>query len=436
MTATTGSTATDTSTTDIPTAETGAGALLADLGYTAADQRRLHETYRYLHAHPELSMQEHATAGYLLGRLTELGLETFTCGGTGVVGVLRNGDGPVVGFRADTDGLPIGENTGLDYASTATGTLEDGTAVPVMHGCGHDTHMAVALATAELLARGTDRWAGTVVFLFQPGEETAAGARAMVADGLWDKAPRPEVIYGQHVWPGVAGELEISSGTAMAMADSWRITVLGRQAHGSQPEKSIDPIVLGAHMIVRIQTILSREVPARDSAVITVGTFHGGLKENIIPGSAEFTVNVRTFEPGVREHVLGALRRIIAAEAAASGAPEPVIEEISSFPRCFNDPAATAELIGGLRAALGGEAVREVPPVMGSEDFGLLAEAIGVPSVYWMFGSSSRERLDAGEQVAGNHSPEFAPELEPTLGTGLAAALSALRTRLAAGAQA
>lgn len=410
-------------------------ALLDSLGYSDADRQKLHETYRYLHAHPELSMQETETAAFLQARLEELGLEAFGCGGTGVVGILRNGDGPVVGYRADTDGLPIGENTGLEYASTATGTLEDGTAVPVMHGCGHDTHMSVALAAAELLARNTDAWAGTVVFLFQPGEETAAGAKAMVADGLWDRAPKPEVIYGQHVWPGVAGGIEISSGTAMAMADSWRVTVLGRQAHGSQPEKSIDPIVLGAHMIVRIQTILGREVPAREAAVITVGTFHGGLKENIIPGSAEFTLNVRSFEPAVREQVLGALRRIIAAEAAASGAPEPVIEEISSFPRCYNEPAAAAEVLTALRGALGEEAVREVPPVMGSEDFGLLAEATGVPSVYWMFGSTAAERLEAGEGVAGNHSPEFAPEPEPTLGTGLTAALAAILGRTGTGQQ-
>ncbi|MGW9402828.1 amidohydrolase [Arthrobacter sp. NPDC055585] len=411
------------------TASTDTNALLDSLGYGAEDQQKLHETYRYLHTHPELSMQETETAGFLAGRLEQLGLEVFTCGGTGVVGILRNGDGPVVGYRADTDGLPIEENTGLEYASTATGTLEDGTAVPVMHGCGHDTHMSVALAAAELLARTPDAWAGTVVFIFQPGEETAAGARAMVEDGLWDRAPKPEVIYGQHVWPGVAGGIEISSGTAMAMADSWRVTVLGRQAHGSQPEKSIDPIVLGAHMIVRIQTILGREVPARESAVITVGTFHGGLKENIIPGSAEFTLNVRSFEPAVREQVLSALRRILAAEAAASGAPEPVIEEISSFPRCYNEPAAAAEATAALRGALGAENVREVPPVMGSEDFGLLAEAIGVPSVYWMFGSTRAERLEAGEEVAGNHSPEFAPEVEPTLGTGLTAALAAILGR-------
>lgn len=416
------------------TASTGTNALPETFGYGAADQQKLHETYRYLHTHPELSMQETETAAFLAGRLEELGLEVFTCGGTGVVGILRNGEGPVVGYRADTDGLPIQENTALEYASTATGTLEDGTAVPVMHGCGHDTHMSVALAAAELLARTPGAWAGTVVFIFQPGEETAAGARAMVEDGLWDRAPKPEVIYGQHVWPGVAGGIEISSGTAMAMADSWRVTVLGKQAHGSQPEKSIDPIVLGAHMIVRIQTILGREVPARESAVITVGTFHGGLKENIIPGSAEFTLNVRSFEPAVREQVLGALRRILAAEAAASGAPEPLVEEISSFPRCYNEPDAAAGVIDALRGSLGGENVRVVPPVMGSEDFGLLADAIGVPSVYWMFGSTRADRLEAGEDVAGNHSPEFAPEVEPTLGTGLTAALAAILGRTGAGA--
>ncbi|WP_461170174.1 amidohydrolase [Arthrobacter sp. Z1-15] len=404
--------------------------ILASHGYSTADQQKLQETYRYLHANPELSMQETNTSKFLLGRLEELGLDAFLCGGTGVVGVLRNGPGPVVGFRADTDGLPIGENTGLEYASTAEGTLEDGTRVPVMHGCGHDTHMAVALAAAELLARSTGSWSGTVVFIFQPGEETAAGARAMLADGLWEKAPQPEVVYGQHVWPGVAGGLEISSGTAMAMADSWKVTVLGRQAHGSQPEKSIDPIVLGAHMIVRIQTILSREVPPRESAVVTVGTFHGGLKENIIPASAEFTLNVRTFEPAVRDQVLTALRRIITAEAAASGAPEPVIEEISSFPRCYNDPAATAEVTEQLRSALGEDNVRDVPPVMGSEDFGLLADAIGVPSVYWMFGSTLSERLNSETPVPGNHHPEFAPAPEPTLETGLTAALAAIRTRV------
>ena len=313
----------------------------------------MHELYRHLHAHPELSMQETHTAAFILEKLNHLGLDAFMCGGTGVVGVLRNGDGPVIGYRADTDGLPMLEDTGLDYASTTTGALADGTAVPVMHGCGHDTHITVGLTAAQLLTENLDAWSGTVVFIFQPGEETGEGAEAMVEDGLWDKAPKPEIIYGQHVWPGLAGTLSISKGTAMAMADSWKITVQGKQAHGSQPEQSIDPIVLGAHMVVRLQTVVSREVHPMKSAVVTVGTFHAGLTENIIPATAEFPVNVRTFDPEVRDKVLLALRRIIGAEAAASGAPEPVIEEITSFPQCYNDPDATTDLMAALGGVLG-----------------------------------------------------------------------------------
>ncbi len=394
----------------------------------------MHALYRHLHAHPELSMQETQTATFILEKLDELGLETFRSGGTGIVGILRNGDGPVVGYRADTDGLPIAEDTGLDYASTAAGKLADGTEVPVMHGCGHDTHMTVGLTAAQLLSENLDAWSGTVVFIFQPGEETGAGAKAMVADGLWDRAPKPSVIYGQHVWPGLAGTVDISKGTAMAMADSWKVTVHGKQSHGSQPELSIDPIVLGAHMVVRLQTVVSREVHPMKSAVVTIGTFHGGLKENIIPASAEFTLNVRTFDPEVRELVLGSLRRIISAEAAASGAPEPGIEEITSFPQCYNDPDTTTELMKVLGEVLGDDAVIESPPVMGSEDFGLLAEAIGVPSVYWFFGGHPQELLDGDAPVAGNHSPYFAPAIEPTLTTGVRAAMAALLSRVGNGA--
>jgi len=392
--------------------------------------RTMQELYRHLHAHPELSMQETETCAFLTRRLDDLGLETFRCGGTGVVGILRNGAGPTVAYRADTDGLPIQEETGLDYASTARGTLADGTDVPAMHGCGHDTHMTVALTLAEHLVTHRSAWAGTVVFIFQPGEETGAGAVAMLADGLWDRAPRPEVVYGQHVWPGLVGTVDISSGVAMAMADSWKVTVHGRQAHGSQPDQSIDAIVLGAHMVVRLQTIVSREVHPMKAAVVTVGTFHCGLKENIIPATAEFTVNVRTFDVEVRTRVLDSLRRIIAAEAQASGAPEPVIEVLSTFPRCYNDPAATQQLITEFGGTLGANCVIEVPPVMGSEDFGLLAEAIGVPSVYWMFGGYSQQTIDATESVAGNHSPHFAPDSEPALAAGLTAALTAILSRV------
>jgi len=400
------------------------------LSLTEELRAELHGLYQHLHAHPELSMQEHRTAELIEQHLGGMGIENFRCGGTGVVGVLRNGAGPVVGFRADTDGLPIREDTGLDYASEATGTLPDGTEVPVMHGCGHDTHVSVLLTVARMFAANRDAWAGTLVLIFQPGEETAAGAAAMVADGLWDRAPKPGIIFGQHVMPGRAGTVSLAVGTAMAMADSLKVTVHGRQSHGSQPQDAIDPVVLGAHMVVRLQTIVSRELDPRQAAVVTVGTFHGGLKENIIPASAEFTLNIRTFEDDVRARVLAAVRRILAAEAAASGAPEPSIEELYTFPACYNEPAEAEALAGVLRGALGEDAVEVVPPVMGSEDFGHLAAAIGVPAVYWTFGGHPAEVLDGAGPVPVNHSPYFAPAMEPTLSTGVGAAVAALLSKL------
>ena len=396
---------------------------------TDEQRTRMHDLYRQLHEHPELSMQEHGTAALIQAELEQCGIDTFSCGGTGVVGVLRNGEGPVVAFRADIDALPIKEDTGLPYASTATGTLADGTEVPVMHGCGHDAHAAALLTAARILAGIKDRWAGTIVFLFQPGEETAAGAKAMVEDGLWAKAPKPEVVFGQHVMPGLAGTVQYVHGHPMTQADSWKVTLQGRQSHGSQPQDSIDPIVLGAHIITRIQTIVSREVDPRRSAVVTVGTFHGGLKENIIPSSAEFTLNVRTFDETVRATVLGALRRIIKAEADASNAPEPVIEELSSFPPNSNDQQATDDVVKALRQELGEASVIEGEPVMASEDFGNLVEPIGVPSVYWFFGGHPAETL-AGDRIPVNHSPLFAPVMEPTLSTGARAAVVAILSKV------
>ena len=393
-------------------------------------QKSLHDLYRHLHAHPELSMQEHETAALVEERLRELGYDVFRCGGTGVVAVLRNGEGPVVAFRADIDALPLAEETGLEHASRARGTLPDGTEVPVMHACGHDTHITCAIGAAALLAHDREGWAGTVVVIFQPGEETAAGAAAMLADGLWDRAPRPEVVYGQHVWPGLAGTIDISSGPAMSFSDAWKITVHGRGGHGSQPEATIDPVVLAAHMVVRIQSLVSREVPPQQPAVITVATFHAGLKENIIPSRAEFTINVRTLDEQVREHLLAALRRVLGAEAAASGARAPDIEELYTFPLLTNDPDETARVVEVLRATLGDGQVSEKPAVMGSEDFGALPDALGVPGVYWFFGGMPQEVVDA-DDTPSNHSPLFAPVLEPTLSTGVEAAYRVLLARLA-----
>ena len=388
------------------------------------------ELYRGFHAAPELSMQEHRTAKAIGKRLESYGLTPRTVGGTGVVAVIENGEGPVVAFRADTDGLPIEEATGLPYASTASGTLADGTTTPVMHGCGHDTHITAGLEIARLLVTHRETWAGTVVLLFQPGEETAAGAAAMVEDGLWDRVPTPEAVYGQHVWPGVAGTVNVSVGTAMAMADSLRVTVHGRQAHGSQPENSIDPIVLGAYMITRLQTVVSREIAGSDMAVLTVGTFHGGVKENIIPAKAVFELNIRTFEPRVRERVLDAVSRIIRGEAMAAGAPDPEIEEMYRFPRCYNDESDAAALLDAFTDELGEDSVSRTDPVTGSEDFGVFPDSLGVPGVYWFFGGFRRETVEAGVP-GGNHSPFFGPDDVPTaLTTGVRAGLTALFTRV------
>ncbi|WP_036285212.1 amidohydrolase [Microbacterium luticocti] len=382
--------------------------------------------YTHLHAHPELSAQEHETAAYIERALDDLRIEHFRCGGTGVVGLLRNGDGPVIGFRADTDGLPIAEQTGLPYASTATGTLPDGEVAPVMHGCGHDTHITAALTAARMLSTHREVWHGTVVLIFQPGEETAYGAKAMVADGLWDRAPRPDVVFAQHVMPAPGGSVIVRPGPMATLADSWRITVHGRQAHGSEPERSIDPIVLGAAMVLRLQTIVSRELSPRTPAVVTVGTFHAGLKENIIPDRAQFTVNVRTPDEDSRSRVLAAIRRIIAGEAAASGAPEPVVEELNSFPRLVNDDALTERLTTVFAGVFGADHVDARALGMGSEDAGWLWDAIGVPGVFWGFGAFDPALFDDGAAPAGNHSPQFAPDARMAVTTGTTAALAAI----------
>lgn len=385
--------------------------------------------YKDFHRTPELSMQEKQTAARIQEIVEGYGYTTFVSGGTGVVATLQNGDGPVVAYRADTDGLPIEEDTGVDYASTAQGTLPDGTPTAVMHGCGHDTHIAIGLDTARLLAEHRDLWAGTVVFLFQPGEEVSAGASAMLADGLWEKAPKPSAIFGQHIWPAEAGTVNVSVGTAMAMADSLEITVRGKQAHGSQPENSIDPVVLGAFMVTRLQTVVSREISARESVVLTIATFHAGIKDNIIPDRAVFMINLRSFDEEVRAKALEVIERIVRAEATAAGAPEPEMRRMYDFPRCYNDPELTEQLIRSFRDELGQDAVIESAAVMGSEDVGRFGDEIGVPYTYWFLGGHKAESIAAG--VPGNHSPMFLPDdVDTALRTGVRVALTALVSKL------
>jgi len=392
---------------------------------------QLEELYRDVHAHPELSMQEHRTAAKAAASLDAAGYAvTRGIGGTGVVGLLRNGDGPTVMLRADMDALPVKEATGLPYASTVTATDPDGNEVPVMHACGHDMHVVWLAGATALLAGRRDAWHGTVMAVFQPAEETAAGAQAMIDDGLFERFPRPRVILGQHVMPAPAGEIGYRPGTTQAAADSLEVRLFGRGAHGSMPESSVDPVVMAAATVLRLQTIVAREVAARQAAVVTVGALQAGTKDNVIPDEALLKLNVRTFDEQVRTHVLDAIKRIVEAEAAASGAPKaPEITMTEHYPLTTNDPAATDRVAAVLRGQFGDDRVHELPaPVSASEDFGSFGAGWGVPSVFWYVGGTDvdayRQAERAGrvaQDIPTNHNARFAPVIRPTLETGVAA---------------
>src|SRR5919202_275107 len=311
----------------------------------------LRDVYRDIHSHPELSMQERRTANVAATHLRDAGYDVTTgVGGTGVVGVLANGDGPTVMLRADMDALPIKEATGLPYASTATATDADGNEMPVMHACGHDMHVTWLAGATALLAASRDAWRGAVLAVFQPAEETAQGARAMIDDGLFARFPRPEVILGQHVMPAPAGRIGYRPGTTQAAADSLEVRMFGRGAHGSMPESSVDPVVMAAATVLRLQTVVSREIAAAQAAVLTVGALQAGTKDNVIPDEAVLKLNVRTFDEQVRSHVLDAIKRIVEAEATASGAPRPPgITMTEHYPLTTNDPHWTARVAAALR---------------------------------------------------------------------------------------
>jgi amidohydrolase len=401
----------------------------------------LEALYRDIHAHPELSMQEQRTADRAAGGLRDAGWEvTEGVGGTGVVGLLHNGDGPTVMLRADMDALPVREATGLAYASTDTATGPDGHETPVMHACGHDIHVAWLAGAAALLARARDAWHGTVLAVFQPGEETAQGAQAMIDDGLFDRFPKPEVILGQHVMPGPAGQLSYRSGTTQAAADSIEVRLFGRGAHGSMPESSVDPVVMAAATVLRLQTIVSREIAATQAAVVTIGALQAGTKDNVIPDDALLKINVRSFDEGVRRHVLDAIERIINAEAAASGAPRPPeITYTEHYPLTVNDPESTRRVAAALRGHFGEDRAHELAePVSASEDFGSFGTEWGVPSVFWYVGGTDpvlyQTAARAGrvaQDVPTNHSPNFAPVIHPTLETGVQAMVIATMDALA-----
>lgn len=388
--------------------------------------------YRRLHQFPELSNQEFRTAELLADAIHGCGFETTTgVGGTGVVGVLRNGDGPVVMLRADIDALPVAEQTGLAYASTERATDHTGAEVPVMHACGHDMHAACLVGAARRLARTAREWSGTLLLVFQPAEELACGARNMVEDGLFERFPVPGIVLGQHVGPLPAGMIGYGSGPLMASADSVQIVLHGRGSHGSRPEASIDPVLMAAHIVTRLQGIVSREIAASETAVVTVGRLQAGTKDNIIPDTAELGVNIRTYSEENRTHVKAAVDRIVRAEAMASGAErEPEFDWDISAPVLVSDPDATAATIAAFTAYFGAGRLFPIPVVTASEDVGVFGAAAGIPTVFWFFGGMnlSGRRM---EDLPANHSPFFAPEIEPTLSTGVDALVVAARTWLA-----
>jgi hippurate hydrolase len=400
----------------------------------------LEALYKDVHAHPELSMQETRTAALAAERLRSAGYEVTTdVGGTGVVGVLRNGDGPTVMLRADMDALPVQEATGLPYASKVTTTDRAGQTVPVSHMCGHDMHVTWLAGAARLLAEERSAWRGTVLAVFQPGEETAEGAQAMIADGLLQRFPRPDVVLGQHVMVGPAGMVAGRAGAITSAADSLQIRLFGRGAHGSMPQASVDPVVMAAATVMRLQGIVSREVAAAEAAVVTVGALQAGTKENVIPDEAIIKLNVRSFDAGVRARVLAAIERIVNAEAAASGAPRPPeITTLDSYPLNVNDREASKRLVEAFRAHFGAERVRETGPAPASEDFGSFGTDWHSPSVFWFVGGTDPEvyaqakAANRLQELPVNHSPKFAPVLHPTLRMGVETLLVATRTWLPA----
>jgi hippurate hydrolase len=395
--------------------------------------------YRQLHSDPELSLQEHRTAARIVDALAANDFDiTAGVGGTGVVAVLRNGDGPVVMLRADMDALPVAEDTGLPYASTKVATDSFGLTQPVAHACGHDMHVTCLVGALQALSLIRTQWSGTIVAVFQPAEELTCGAQAMIDDGIFERFPRPSIVLGQHVGPLPAGVIGYGQGPMMAATDSVQVILHGRGGHGSQPEETIDPVLMAAATVVRLQGIVAREVPSAERAVVTVGRLQAGTKENIIPATAELGINIRSYTPVVRAQIKAAIERIVTAEAAASNSPAaPQFDWNLSAPVLISDPVATATTVAAFERDFGKDRLWPLPPLAASEDVGVFGDTLGIPTVFWFWGGVDPEVFNAaiskGQLPPTNHSPQFAPEIEPTLTTGVQAMTTAALTWLGAG---
>ena len=395
-----------------------------------------HALYLDLHEHPELSNHETQTAGKLAAHLRGAGYDiTEHVGGTGLVAILKNGSGPTIMLRTELDALPVEEKTGLSYASTVHVKDDAGREVPVMHACGHDLHMAAILATAEIMAHSKNTWHGTLILIGQPAEEGFGGAKVMINDGLFTRFPKPDVAVALHVantFP--AGVVGITPGVYNTNADSIRITIYGKGGHGASPNTTIDPIVIAARTILSLQSIVSREVKPGEMAIVTVGYIRAGTKNNIIPDQAEMGLTVRTYKQDVRKQILAAITRITKGEAAAAGAPrEPLIDRYQGDDSVYNDPALAQRLRAPLEAALGKENVVIAEPITPSEDFSYYVEE-GVPGFYFSLGGADPQKFAeskaSGNPLPSNHSPLFAPDLDPALHTGITAEVAVLRSLL------
>jgi hippurate hydrolase len=389
--------------------------------------------YLDLHRHPELSGHEQQTAAKLASGLRALGYEVSTgVGRTGVVGVLKNGTGPVVLLRTELDALPVEEKTGLPYASTVRTKDDSGVDVPVMHACGHDIHMASWMATARIMASTRNRWSGTLVLIGQPAEETVSGAKWMIADGLLTRFPHPDYALSVHDdarYP--AGVIGYHAGPILSNSDTVRITIYGAGGHGARPESTVDPVVIAARTVLSLQTIVSRETSPFDSAVVTVGSMHAGTKANIIPDQAKLDLSVRSLTDPVRTRLLSAIERIAKAEAAAAGAPkEPLVERVDGTNAMVNDPALTQRVSQALIRELGAERVKDLAPEMASEDFSEFPRA-GVPSLMLRVGawepSKYETMVKSGTPLPSLHSPFFAPDKEKTIKAAVTAEVLSLR---------
>jgi amidohydrolase len=388
--------------------------------------------YLDLHRNPELSYHEEKTAAKIAEQLRKLGYDVTTgFGGTGVVGVFKNGSGPVVMLRAELDALPVPEKTGLAYASHVTTHDDRGVEVPVMHACGHDLHMAIGIGTAALLAQNKDRWHGTFIYVGQPAEERIGGAKAMMKEGLFTRFPKPDFVFAVHDSNGLpAGKVGYTPGFSAANADSVNVTIYGVGGHGSAPQETVDPIVIAARTIVSWQTIVSREIDPQDPAVITVGTIHGGTKNNIIPDEVVMGLTVRSYKDEVRKHLLASIERIALAESEAAGAPKkPLVEHVEGVGAVYNDPPTTNRLAERLKQVMGDSNVVIARPIMASDDFAEYRFA-GIPSVMLELGAVNpakyAEAKKSGEALPGPHSPYFVPDREPSLKTGIEVEMAAI----------